>query len=224
MSEAERCTVAESVVRQVRGRVPVVVQVGALTTRAACCSGRARRRDRRRRDEFHPTLLLQRPVPKGSSSTTSGRRGIWPALLHLQHPRLDGVNVAVDIVRDLIRAVPNLRGMKYTAYDMYSMRKIVELDEGRFNVLSGADEVMLPRRPWGQMGPSARRRTCCRAVFVDAYTAFWGWRCEGRAGAAGEDQLTVSTFLSFPLPGGRQGDHAVPWLQTLACLGRLSRR
>ncbi|PKO20338.1 MAG: N-acetylneuraminate lyase, partial [Chloroflexi bacterium HGW-Chloroflexi-1] len=36
MSEAERRTVAEAVVRQVKGRVPVVVHVGSLTTRTAC--------------------------------------------------------------------------------------------------------------------------------------------------------------------------------------------
>jgi N-acetylneuraminate lyase len=36
MSEGERCSVAEAVVRQVKGRVPVVVHVGSLTTRTAC--------------------------------------------------------------------------------------------------------------------------------------------------------------------------------------------
>ena len=36
LSEAERRTFAEAVVRQVKGRVPVVVHVGALTTRTAC--------------------------------------------------------------------------------------------------------------------------------------------------------------------------------------------
>lgn len=36
LTEAERRTVAEAVVKQVKGRVPVVVHVGAIATQTAC--------------------------------------------------------------------------------------------------------------------------------------------------------------------------------------------
>ena len=41
MSEAERRAVAEAVVRQVKGRVPVVVHVGSVNHTDGLCPGRA---------------------------------------------------------------------------------------------------------------------------------------------------------------------------------------
>ena len=64
MSEAERRSVAEAVVRQVKGRVPVVVHVGSLTTRAACAWPAMR-----------PRSARTRPAPSRPSTTTSAPRG-----------------------------------------------------------------------------------------------------------------------------------------------------
>jgi N-acetylneuraminate lyase len=198
MSEAERRSVAEAVVRQVKGRVPVVVHVGALTTRTACS-------------------LASHAAEIGADATSSippfyynvGPEGVKQYYIQVAAasglpfyiyniPGTTGVNVAVDVVRELIATLPNLRGMKYTAYDVYSMRKIVELDEGRFNVLSGADEIMVAAQAMGADGAIGTTENFLPRVFVDAYTAFRAGDVKAAEALQAKINWTVSTFLSFP--------------------------
>ena len=193
--------------------MPVVVHVGSLTTRAACA-------------------LASHAAEIGADATSSippfyynvGPEGVKQYYIQVAAasglpfyiyniPGTTGVNVAVDVVRELIAAVPNLRGMKYTAYDLYAMRKIVELDDGRFNVLSGADEIMVAAQAMGADGAIGTTENFLPRVFVDAYTAFRCRRREDRGGAAGQDQLDRERLPVVPIPGGRQGDHAAPRLR-----------
>jgi len=198
MSEAERRSVAEAVLRQVKGRVPVVVHVGALTTRAACA-------------------LASHAAEIGADATSSippfyynvGPEGVKQYYIQVAAasglpfyiyniPGTTGVNVAVDVVRELLAAVPNLRGMKYTAYDLYAMRKIVELDEGRFNVLSGADEMMLAAQAMGADGAIGTSENFLPRVFVDAYTAFRAGDIPAAQAQQAKINWAVNAFLSFP--------------------------
>jgi N-acetylneuraminate lyase len=201
MSEDERRSVAEAVVRQVKGRVPVVVHVGALTTRAAC-------------------TLAAHAAEIGADAISSippfyynvGPEGVKQYYIQVAAasglpfyvyniPGTTGVNVAVDVVRELIAAVPNLRGMKYTAYDLYAMRKIIELDEGRFNVLSGADEIMVAAQAMGADGAIGTTENFLPRVFVDAYSAFQAGDVKTAEALQARINWTVSTFLSFPSLG-----------------------
>ena len=198
MSEAERRSVAEAVLRQVKSRAPVVVHVGALTTRTACS-------------------LASHAAEIGADATSSippfyynvGPEGVKQYYIQVATasglpfyiyniPGTTGVNVAVDVVRELIAAVPNLRGMKYTAYDLYAMRKIVELDEGRFNVLSGADEMMLAAQAMGADGAIGTSENFLPRVFVDAYTAFRAGDIPAAQALQAKINWAVNAFLSFP--------------------------
>jgi N-acetylneuraminate lyase len=198
MSEAERRGVAEVVVRQVRGRVPVVVHVGALTTRAACTlAAHAAEIGADATSSIPPFYYNVGPEGvKQYYKQVAAASGLPFYIYNI--PGTTGVNVAVEIVRDLIADVPNLRGMKYTAYDMYSMRKIVELDEGRFNVLSGADEVMLAAQAMGADGAIGTTENLLPRVFVDAYTAFRAGNVKAAEALQAKINWTVGTFLSFP--------------------------
>ena len=111
------------------------------------------------------------------------------------------LHLAVDLVRELIATVPNLRGMKYTGYDMYMLRKIIELDEGRFNVLSGADEVMVSAQAMGADGAIGTTENLLPRVFVDAYTAFGSGNVRAAEELQAKINWTVNAFLSFPSLG-----------------------
>jgi N-acetylneuraminate lyase len=197
MSEAERRSVAEAVVRQVKGRVPVVVHVGSLTTRAACA-------------------LASHAAEIGADATSSippfyynvGPEGVKQYYIQVAAasglpfyiyniPGTTGVNVAVDVVRELIAAVPNLRGIKYTAHDLYGMRKYIELDDGRFNVLSGADEIMVAAQAMGADGAIGTTENFLPRVFVDAYQAFHAGDVKTAEALQARINWTVNAFLSF---------------------------
>ena len=197
MSEAERRSVAEAVLRQVKGRAPVVVHVGALTTRTACS-------------------LASHAAEIGADATSSippfyynvGPEGVKQYYIQVAAasglpfyiyniPGTTGVNVAVDVVRELIAAVPNLRGIKYTAPDLYGMRKYIELDDGRFNVLSGADEIMVAAQAMGADGAIGTTENFLPRVFVDAYQAFHAGDVKTAEALQARINWTVNAFLSF---------------------------
>ena len=197
MSEAERRSVAEAVLRQVKSRAPVVVHVGALTTRTACS-------------------LASHAAEIGADATSSippfyynvGPEGVKQYYIQVAAasglpfyiyniPGTTGVNVAVDVVRELIAAVPNLRGIKYTAPDLYGMRKYIELDDGRFNVLSGADEIMVAAQAMGADGAIGTTENFLPRVFVDAYQAFHAGDVKTAEALQARINWTVNAFLSF---------------------------
>jgi N-acetylneuraminate lyase len=197
MSEAERRSVAEAVLRQVKSRAPVVVHVGSLTTRTACS-------------------LASHAAEIGADATSSippfyynvGPEGVKQYYIQVAAasglpfyiyniPGTTGVNVAVDVVRELIAAVPNLRGIKYTAPDLYGMRKYIELDDGRFNVLSGADEIMVAAQAMGADGAIGTTENFLPRVFVDAYQAFHAGDVKAAEALQARINWTVNAFLSF---------------------------
>ena len=68
-------------------------------------------------------------------------------------PAMTGVDV--DLVEFLRRAgdrVDNLAGLKYTANTLHEYQECVALDEGRFDVLYGYDELLLPALAVGARG------------------------------------------------------------------------
>ena len=198
LSEAERRLVAETVIAQVKGRAPVVVHVGALTTRLACD-------------------LAAHAESAGADATSS----IPPIYYHVgvegvkQHyqaiaaasslpfyiyniPGTTGVDVTVDIVQDLMVRLPTLHGIKYTSYDFRRMRQIIELDGGRLNVMSGPDEMMVAAQAMGADGAIGTTQNILPRLFAQIYEAFHA----GDVAAAQEMQAkvnwVVNLFLQLP--------------------------
>ena len=201
MSEGERRSVAEAVVRQVKGRVPVVAHIGSMTTRAACAlAAHAAEIGADATSSIPPFYYNVGPQGvKQYYEQVAAASGLPFYIYNI--PATTGVNVAVDLARDLIAAAPNLRGMKYTGYDMYGLRKIIELDEGRFNVLSGADEVMVSAQAVGADGAIGTSQNFLPRVFAEAYTAFRSGDVKAAEGLQAKINWTVNAFLSFPSLG-----------------------
>lgn len=201
MSEDERRCVAEAVVRQVKGRVPVVVHVGSLTTRAACALAKhAAEIGADATSSIPPFYYSVGPEGVKQYYTEVAAASGLPFYIY-NIPGTTGVNMAVDIVRDMIATVPNLRGMKYTGYDMYILRKFIELDEGRFNVLSGADEVMISAQAVGTAGAIGTTENLLPGVFVETRAAFGSGDLKAAQALQAKINWTVNAFLAFPSLG-----------------------
>lgn len=198
MSEDERRCVAKAVVQQVKGRAPVVVHVGCLTTRAACAlASHAAEIGADATSSIPPFYYSVGPEGVKQYYTAVAAASGLPFYIY-NIPATTGVNMAVDIVREMIATMPNLRGMKYTGGDMHLLRKIIELDEGRFNVLSGADEIMVSAQAMGADGAIGTTENLLPRVFVDAYAAFRSGNVKAAEELQARINWTVNVFLSFP--------------------------
>jgi N-acetylneuraminate lyase len=140
MTCPERMQMLESVLNQVKGRIPVIVHVGSLATREA----------------VHLAQHAQRTGAQGVSSVLPpANSGMESILLHYTSiaeaapnlpffPYLFGGQVnAVKLFNELLSRIPNLGGAKYTSSDMFELWQLVEMGSGEWTIFSGMDEQCL---------------------------------------------------------------------------------
>ena len=63
---------------------------------------------------------------------------------YYQFPALTGVDIkASEVIQIASSSIPNFAGIKFTHSDFYDMQKCIAFGGGRYNILSGYDEVLL---------------------------------------------------------------------------------
>ena len=202
LSEAERQLVTETVVDQVKGRVPVVVHVGDITTRSACALASHAEAAGADAISSIPPFYFNVGVEGVKQHYVQIAAASSLPLYVYNVPGATGVNVGVEMMRDLLETIPTLRGIKYTSYNLFEMRKIIELDAGRLNVVSGPDELMIAAQAMGADGAIGSTYNVLPRLFVQAYEAF----NSGDVVTARELQArgcrVINIFLQFSgLPG-----------------------
>jgi len=199
LSQAERAGFAEAVVKQVRGRAPVIVHVGAMTTREACAL--AAHAEQAGADAISAIPPIYFPVGVEGAKQhylAIGRACSLPFYVY-NIPGATGLNVSVDMLRDLLGTMPTLRGIKYTAYDYFAMRKIIDLEGGRLNVISGADEMMISALAMGAEGAIGVTQNVLPCLLGETYRALrTGDITTAQANQARINRV-VDVFLQFPL-------------------------
>jgi N-acetylneuraminate lyase len=198
LSEAERGLVVEAVVDQVKGRVPVVVHVGALTTTSAC--NLAAQAEEAGADAISSIPPIYFSVGAEGVKQYYARIASASSLPFYVYnvPGATGIDVGVDMMRDLITAVPTLRGMKYTSYNLFEMRKIIEMEGGRFNIVSGPDELMIAAQAMGADGAIGSTYNPLPHLFVQAYEAFGANDVATARELQAKANRVISVFLQFP--------------------------
>jgi len=63
---------------------------------------------------------------------------------YYQFPALTGVDIkASEVLQFASSSIPNFGGIKFTHSDFYDMQKCIAFEGGRYNILSGFDEMLL---------------------------------------------------------------------------------
>jgi len=198
LSEAERRSVAETVIDQVKGRVPVVIHVGAITTRAACAlAAHAEEAGADAISSIPPFYFKVGIEGVKQHYVRIAAASSLPFYIY-NIPGTTGVNVGVEMLRDLFAVMPTLRGMKYTAYDFFLMRKIIELDGGSLNVVSGPDEMMVAAQAMGADGAIGTTENVLPRLFVQAYDAFHAGNVAKAQALQAKINWVVNLFFQFP--------------------------
>ncbi len=136
MSAAERQTLAEVVLHRINGRVPVIVHVAAVAfadAKALALHAAAH--------GANGIASIMPPMYNSAASVVAYYRALaaatpdLPFFSYILNPHLDPVTV----MREL-QSVPNLTGAKYTGPNMYEMRQIMDMNQGKWVMFSGMDE------------------------------------------------------------------------------------
>jgi N-acetylneuraminate lyase len=148
MSVEERKSATETVLRQVDGRVPVIVHVGCMALQDALhLAQHARDSGAAGIASIIPPLYdtLDSLFAYYEALATSVPE--LPLLTYLLYPNID----SLALLRRLA-ALPNFAGAKYTGPNMHELRRIIDLGEHRWTVFSGMDEQCVYAAMMGSSG------------------------------------------------------------------------
>ena len=190
LTEAERCLVVETTVKQVRDRVPVVAHVGAIATATAVRLAEHAREAGAYAVASVPPFYV--PVtPRGIEEhyrRLAQAAGI-PLYIYFI-PGATNVHVSPHLIARLHRD-KLISGIKYTSYDQLGFREIIELCNPELNILSGPDEMLLPFLVMGAHGGIGTTYNCMPQLYIQLYAA---WQA-GDMATARELQYQVNRVI-----------------------------
>lgn len=148
MPVAQRRLVVETVLEQVKGRVPVLLHVGAVSADDAVDLARhARECGAAGVSSILPPLYDNPESLRRYFHLIAASVPDLAFLVYLLNPNID----AVALLRQ-VQEIPNLAGAKYTGPNMFELRRIIELGRAPWTLLSGMDEQFLYAQMMGANG------------------------------------------------------------------------
>ncbi len=197
LTEQERCLVTEAVVRQVRGRVPVITHVGALATSVS--ERLARHAREAGADAVASIPPFYYAVGRTGIETHYRRIALAAGIpLYLYNiPSATQVSLDVHLIHDLLREGV-IRGLKFTSYDQLGFREIVEVCGDGLNLLSGPDEMLLPFLLMGAHGGIGTTHNLAPELLVGLYTAW----AAGDVAQAQQAQYQINRIILAVRPYG----------------------
>ena len=148
MPVQQRRIIAETVLSQVDGRVPVIVHAGCIATDDAVgLATHARDHGAAAISSILPPLYASTASIVAYFQEVAASVSELPFLPYLLNPNID----ATALMRELM-AIPNLQGTKYTGPNMYEFRQILELGGGEWTMFSGMDEQTVYAAMMGATG------------------------------------------------------------------------
>lgn len=175
LTQQERKDVAAAYVEAAAGRLPVVIQVGQNSLRAA--ADLAAHAQQVGADAVSATCPSYFPI-RSLETLIDSMREIAAAApdVPFYYYHIPGLtNVELDMVQFLRTAaelMPNLRGLKFTAPLAHQFQECLELDQGRFEVLWGYDEMLLSALAVGGYGAVGSTYNIAAPVYQRVIDAF----------------------------------------------------
>lgn len=175
MTSDERRATAETFIKSVDGRKPVIIQVGhnsvresrALAEHAAGAGATAI-------SSTPPSYFKLGSLPSLIDCISQIAAGAPTLPFYYYHiPQITGANF--DMPDFLTRAgdiIPNLAGMKFTSPAIWEYQACVELADGRFDCLYGHDEMLLPALAVGAKGAVGSTYNFAAPLYHEIITAF----------------------------------------------------
>lgn len=140
-----------------------------------------------------------------------------PALpyYYYQIPSMTGVSFpAVDFLRAARQRIPNLAGVKFTFENLMDLAQCVRLDDGRFDVVFGRDEMLLSGLAAGAKGAIGSTYNFAAPVYLRIFNAF----ANGDLLTAQAEQARANAMISILLRfGGMASGKSVMRLIGLDC-------
>jgi N-acetylneuraminate lyase len=198
----ERRRVLTAVLEQAAGRVRVIAHIGALDTATAMeLAAEAATLGVDAISAVPPVYFRVDDDALVTHYRMIGSAAGATPLYPYQIPSATGVDLNARIIEQLL-SIPTLAGMKYSAYNLFDMRNIIELAPDRFTMLSGFDEVCLAALCMGAHGAIGSTYNVMPATFAALYNALQAGNLELAQTLQFRANRVIKALLSAPLIAG----------------------
>lgn len=150
LSIDERESIVETVIRETRGRGPIIVHVGAVGTAEAIQLARHAEKSGASAIAAVPPFAFGRNLAGIQSHYRAIARSCNLPLYLYNIPSLTALNLRADDVSTLLD-LPTVRGLKFSDSDLFEEMRIIALDP-KLDVLHGCDETLLYALEAGAVG------------------------------------------------------------------------
>lgn len=168
----ERCRYIEAVVKTVAGQVPVIAHVGALATRDACEI--ARFSAKVGADAVGSVMPIYYAV--GTQGAVDYYRAIGeaaelPLLIYYLAQAAVGT-LDAQVFAEEFATLPYVFAMKYTSPDLELFRKIIDLTDGKLEMIIGCDQIALPAFTMGAVGAIGTTYNFMPEIYISLYNHY----------------------------------------------------
>ena len=175
MTVAERKSVLEAWVEAAAGRMRVIAHVGG--TCQADCIELARHAAGQRVNAvgaIAPFYFKPASVEELVDFYKPIAAAIAPIPFYTYHmPSVTGVNLPMkEFLEKGSREIPNLNGIKFTSNNFMEMLECIRLEDGRFDILNGFDEMLLCGMAVGARGGVGSTYNYSLSTYRNLYDAF----------------------------------------------------
>ncbi|BBO34639.1 dihydrodipicolinate synthase family protein [Lacipirellula parvula] len=175
LTGVERCDVAEAYISAAKGRLRTIVQVGhnsiaearQLASHAQRCGADAFSAI----PPFYYKIETMQMLVDCAAQIAGGAPELPFYYYHI--PAFTGTSVdMVDFMSAAGLRIPNLVGLKYTAHKVFEFQACRELNNGRFDVVWGADEMLLAGLAVGARGAIGSTYNIAAPLYRDIIDAY----------------------------------------------------
>lgn len=194
LADDERCAVAEAYIRAVRGRVPVMIQVGHNSLQSAArLASHAQENGADAISATCPSYFPLNGLDSLVDSMAQVAAGAPSLPFYYYHiPGLTGAQFdMVDFLRQAEDRIASLAGLKYTMATLNEYQLCQEYGGGKFDMLWGVDEMLLPAMATGARGAVGSTYNIAPTAYLNVMSAVQ----EGRLAEARAWQSRVSTMI-----------------------------
>ena len=172
MSVSERKQMAAAAMSAVSGAVPLILQVGATSTENAV--ELARHAATLKVDAVASVAPVDRPNDLGAAVSHYAAIGAatdLPFYVYWLAQAADK-NVTAEQYLEAMEAVPNFTGVKFTDTNFYLFQQLVDLSDGRLNMISGPDEMCVAGMVMGSDAAIGSTYNVMPRLFIDMRRSF----------------------------------------------------
>lgn len=210
MTVDERKSVLEAWVKATAGRMRVIAHVGG-TCQADCIelARHAAGQGVNAVGAIAPFYFKPASVEELVDFYKPIAAAVAPIPFYTYHmPSVTGVNLPMkEFLEKGSRAIPNLNGIKFTSNNFMEMLECIRLDNGRFDILNGFDEMLLCGMAAGARGGVGSTYNYSLSTYRNLYDAFLAGDIE-RARAFQQESVDI-VHVIIRHGGGVRGGKAI---------------